>query len=241
MYMYRWKPEMIRFMQNASEYGIYHKQLASIIAEQIPQSSTVCDVGCGLGYLSIELSKLVKQVTAIDINKDVIDILNVNKDNGRIQNMTAVCADIHSFVPQEKFDAMVFCFFGKTDEVFEIVKAKCRGKAFVISRSWGEHRFSVTPQSADKLTAQKVCEVLKEKKIPFKAESFSAQMGQPFESREDAVLFFNTYNKDKNVESVTFDSISDRLVPVNYGKFRYYLPLIKEMCVVSFNAENLKS
>ncbi len=240
MYMYKWKPEMIHFMQNASEYGIYHKALSCLIAEQISPNSTVCDVGCGLGYLSVELSKFVKQITAIDINKDVIDVLENNKNNRKILNLKPVCADIHSFIPEEKFDVMVFCFFGKTDEVLDIVKEKCSGKAFVISRSWEEHRFSVTLQNADKLTSNKVCKLLRDKKIPFHTESFKAQMGQPFESRDDAVLFFNTYNKDKSIEAVTFENISSRLVPLNDRKFKYYLPLTKEMCVISFDAKGIK-
>lgn len=239
MYMYYWKPEMIRFMKNASEYGVYHKKLALTIKQLYPQAESICDTGCGLGYLSIELSHLFKSVTAIDIDEKPLKILEQNISLDKINNIKAICTDIDEYSPDERFDAMVFCFFGKSEHILKTVKEKCSGKAFVISRNWKNHRFSVSERPMDRFDVNTMRECLIKYGIPFKEEFFSAEMGQPLRDEDDAVLFFRTYSKDENSQQIVFDDIKHKLTVLDNPKYKYYCPMQREMCVISFSASNI--
>lgn len=53
--MFRWNKDMIRFLQDASEFCDYHGNLAARIMQELPDGD-ICDAGCGLGYLSLALS-----------------------------------------------------------------------------------------------------------------------------------------------------------------------------------------
>lgn len=239
MYMYYWKPEMIRFMKDASEYGVYHKDLAKLIKRLAPQAESICDTGCGLGYLSIELSHLFKSVTAVDIDENPLKVLKDNIDNNKIKNIRAVCADIDAYCPHEKFDAMVFCFFGKREHIIKIAKEKCRGMVFVISRNWKNHRFSVSEQPVKRFTVDTMRAFLTENGIPFNEDVFSAEMGQPLKNEENAVLFFKTYSKDENPQQIIFDDIKDRLEVLGGSEYKYYCPMHREMCVLSFDSGDI--
>jgi 2-polyprenyl-3-methyl-5-hydroxy-6-metoxy-1,4-benzoquinol methylase len=54
------------------------------------KSKRVLDFGCGTGLLAERLAPLVGEVVALDISQEMIDVLRAKK----IQNVTAICADI---------------------------------------------------------------------------------------------------------------------------------------------------
>ena len=76
--MFLWKPDMIRFMRDASEHTGYHADLAARIVPHLKEGARVCDAGCGLGYLSLALAPLAAQVTAVDRNADALSVLREN-------------------------------------------------------------------------------------------------------------------------------------------------------------------
>ena len=76
--MFTWTPEMIRLMQNANARSEYHRQLAAILAPKLAGCRTLCDAGCGLGYLSLALAPYVRRVTAADRSEAALDVLRQN-------------------------------------------------------------------------------------------------------------------------------------------------------------------
>ena len=86
--MYRWTPETVQYMKDASEYGSYHRELAARITPYLTKESRVCDAGCGLGYLTMALAPFVKQVTAVDISAEALP------------NVTVRCGDIAALSPE---------------------------------------------------------------------------------------------------------------------------------------------
>ena len=110
--MFIWNEDMIRFLRDASEHCDYHHLLAEYLAKRLPENAHVCDAGCGLGYLSLQLAPYCRQVTAVDVSPEALAVLAANCDKEKIKNVDIRCGEIAELPPDEPYDAMVFCFFG---------------------------------------------------------------------------------------------------------------------------------
>ena len=62
--MFEWTEERVSFMADACERTDFHEKLAALLSPYLKKTDSVCDAGCGLGYLSLALSPLVGHVTA---------------------------------------------------------------------------------------------------------------------------------------------------------------------------------
>ncbi len=226
--MFSWTPEMVRFMEDASEYCSYHETLAKCIADEIPQKGTICDAGCGLGYLSLALAKRFPSVTAVDCSPEALAVLRRKMAERGIGNITVREGDAETLSPAEPYDAMVFCFFGSTEEILRIGARQCRGKVIVFKKNWDEHRFTIRRTRLGHETFSIMKEKLEKLGIPYEARTFETEMGQPFRNFEDAVRFFKTYNREAPGE-VTPEEVEKRLVRTDSPEFPFYLPQEKRM------------
>ena len=87
--MFVWTPDMIRFMQAANEKSDYHARLAAILTPKLPGCRTLCDAGCGLGYLSLALAPYVRRVTAAEYRAAVTYMRNCGIEDGFVQERTS--------------------------------------------------------------------------------------------------------------------------------------------------------
>ena len=109
--MFRWTDDMVRFMRDAAGFGSYQTELAGWICSQIPQARHVCDAGCGLGFLALQLAQRYPRVTAADISEQALDIAHAQAEEKRVSNLEIVQTDLLAYAPETRFDAMVFCLF----------------------------------------------------------------------------------------------------------------------------------
>ena len=70
-----WDADTIRFMIDACEYAPYNRELAAYIGPRLAPGAHVCDAGCGLGYLSLELARHAGRVTAVDRSPEALAVL----------------------------------------------------------------------------------------------------------------------------------------------------------------------
>lgn len=230
--MQRWSPETIAFMTDASEYGNYHERLAKLLQPWLPIGGHVCDAGCGLGYLAQAIAPYCAHVTAIDCAAAAIQAA---KSRSLPENMELCCADICTL--NMTFDAMIFCYFGRIDEILAAAHRLCKGIVIIVKRSCVEHRFSIGPVEHCHVSDQTQL-VLNREQIPYRSFSVSLEMGQPFASMEDALRFFRLYNCGAG--EVTEQTVHARLRPLHGGKYAYYLPQKRDMEVYLFDAQSLK-
>ena len=113
--MFEWTEERVSFMADACERTDFHEKLAALLAPYLKKTDSVCDAGCGLGYLSLALSPLVGHVTAAERDDRALDVLRRQLARRHICNVTPLCTDVLAYTPSEPFDAMVFCFFGSME------------------------------------------------------------------------------------------------------------------------------
>jgi len=236
--MYLWTPDSIRFRIDAAEYGGFDAKIAAQVLRRLPKGAHVCDAGCGLGYLSLALSTGCESVTAVDTSGEALDVLRQNIVRYRAHNIRAVQADLFSMRPETPYDAMVFCFFGRVDETLRAAKAQCRGTVFLIKKNWKSHRFTLQERPLKGYTLRHTFSELDALGVPYQADTFPIEMGQPFRSMEDAALFFETYSLE-NGERIAPEQVYSRLIQTGSAAFPYYLPSEKTLGLVMVNTGDL--
>lgn len=231
-----WTPDTVRFQRDAALYGGYHRTLAAHLVPYLPQNRHICDVGCGLGYLSRALAPYCERVTAVDSEPLALDVLR--KDTP--ENVEVFEGDVFTLSPDRCFDAMVFCFFGTMDETLLLARKHCRGKVIVIKRGWTQHRFSLAPTPVQRYTSSETEQYLRVRSIPFAHETLLLDMGQPLRSKEDAVRFFSAYGQAGESFAISFEDIQSRLQKTDNPAFPYYLPQEKPLGIFSFDAADIQ-
>ena len=188
--MFQWNEEMVRFMRTASEYGDYHRRLVQRMRPALHSADHICDAGCGLGYLSLALAPYVRRVTAADRSEAALDVLRQNCAAQGIRNIDILSGELQPVPLAAPYDAMVFCFFGRMEEIAAVAKAQCRGTVFVFKKNYTSHRFSVGEHPAGWDSFRAGADWLTERGVPFEAKTLEPEMGQPFRSMEEARQFF---------------------------------------------------
>ena len=234
--MLNWNEETAAFLRDASEYGDYYKCLAAWIIPHLKGNEHLCDAGCGLGYLALELSNYVNRVTAVDSSEIALQTLEEKAEDK--QNIHIQCGNINYFTPAEKYDVMVFCFFGKMEEIAQIARTQCGGEIFVFKRNYVNHRFAVGEHPTGSDSFANAVTWLRERCIPHVSDTLSLEMGQPFHSREDARRFFSLYHPG-DVADITDAFLDSRLIETGREDFPLYLPQKREIGCLRLRVEDL--
>ena len=226
--VFSWTPEQIRFYLDASARSDYDRLLAARIREAAPEAETICDAGCGLGGLSLALSAQFSSVTAIDCSKNAITCLRERIAAQGLGNVRAMQEDLMTYTPPTPFDAMVFCYFGQTEEILQIASHCCRGTVLLVKRNYDSHRFTLQKEKHTRDTADSAAEVLRERGIRFRREDLETEFGQPFRSLSEAVRFFELYDGG----TVTQAAVREKLQATVDKEFPFYFPQKKRVSLL---------
>ena len=220
-----WDKARLGFMEDASTYAPgYYAALWEAISRLLPSvPQSICDAGCGAGYLSMEMAKHCRRVTAVDRSADATAFLQ-EKAAG-IDNLTVRTGDITSLPPETPYDTMVFCYFGRTPDVLRIAKAQCRGTLVIVTRDYSHHRFSLHPTVFDRDTVDSCRSALEQAGLSYHFAPYAAEFGQPFRSLDAAVEFFSLYGQ----EPVRVQELLPKLQKTDSTEFPYYFPTVKKM------------
>lgn len=231
--MFRWEPDMIRFMREASEYGSYYSELMKEIRPYLKADDHVCDAGCGLGYLSLMLADQVKEVTAVDINENALQVLRENCSRHRVRNINIICSDVFRYRPEKKYSAMIFCYFGDVETIAVQASNLCTGPIIIVTRNYPMHRFSTGSYLNEDCGFEASCSRLTALGIPFKTETLETEFGQPFRNLDDAKRFFQLYSRSKMEDQGSESFLESRLVVTGREDYPYYLPSAKKVgCII---------
>lgn len=237
--MQLWYEDMIRFMRDASEYGTYNQELAKRLAPDLTKQMHICDAGCGLGYLSLALAPYVGRITSVDRNPEPLAVLEENCRALGLENITPCVGTIQEVTPRRPYDAMVFCFFGKIQEILEVAKAQCDGTVFIITRTYTSHRFSVGDHPAGSCGYRGASDVLTELGIPYEQTVLALEFGQPFRSLADARQFFEVYSKDADKSVITDAFLCSKLEKTGKEAFPYYMPHLRNLAILKFRTADI--
>lgn len=234
-----WYRDMVRFMKDASEYGTYNQELVRRMVPYLTKDTHICDAGCGLGYLSLALAPHVGRVTSVEVNPDAVAVLEENCRERGIHNVTARCGPLADTAPEEKYDAMVFCFFGHIREILDAARKQCSGTIFIATRNYNTHRFSVGKHKTGSYGYENTREVLIQKGVPYKEEIMSLEFGQPFRNMEDVRTFFEAYSQDEDKSAITDEFLRSKVVPNDHPEFPWYMPHQRNLALLRFDVKDI--
>lgn len=237
--MFYWNADKIRFLSDAALYTSIYEDLAARAEKRLPQGARVCDMGCGLGYLSLALARRDYFVTAADVSSEALDVLRDNLKKTPYPKLEIWEGDVFSMPDSVCFDAMVFCFFGAIRDTLQCARTHCKGKLILFKKNWQAHRFTINDIPLGKFTFSASCAELDELNIPYESESFELEMGQPFRSLSDAALFFKVHDRDGSQKNITEKEAEAMIRPNDSPEFPYYLPMKRPVGMIVLNAGDI--
>jgi len=232
-----WRPDMIRLMRDAAEREPFYEALAAEMARRLPAGAHVCDAGCGLGYLALQLARRGFPVTAVDLSADALSVL---RENCAAEGLPVriLHGDIHVLAQDAPYDAMAFCLFGGLDQILHLAACQCCGDVLIAARDYDTHRFTPGARRCRRESLADMTRTLREKGIPFGVKKMSLSFGQPFKSIEDARLFFTLYSHGEPVTEAFMDS---RIVKTQDAEYPYYMPHTRDIGLVHIRAEDIRA
>jgi ubiquinone/menaquinone biosynthesis C-methylase UbiE len=213
--MFIWTDESIAWYVRAAEFHSFFHEIAEILRRFIGEGESVCEVGSGPGYLSLALAPHVKDITAVDIEKKVLDILEANKKRLRIPNITCVRADWNDLKADGGWDTIIASNFGDMPGDMEHFMRLCKKQVVYIHRKCGEF-----PERADNTRALRA--YLEEGGYRYEFLRRNIRFGQHFKSLWEAERFFAHYRQLPETGKEAF--LAERLVKSDEEEYPLYYP-----------------
>lgn len=229
--MFIWTTNKIHWYQQAANYTKYYKEIFQEISPHIKDSDHVCDLGCGLGDLSIELATIADEVTSIDISKEALAVLKEKKHAKKVTNINVIKKDWADLKLKPQWDVVVVSFFRQNYEDFIKLLKMARRKIIVVSTNGSEDNF--LPRQKKHRNEGKINDlktIFNDHGLRFKCIERTVQFGQPLASIDDTRNYIKTYVPDCE-EDVMEKHIEDRLIKITEGDFagQYFFSNNKEI------------
>lgn len=237
--MFLWDPKKIEFMTDAYDFNNPYKDILRRISPFLQGAQTVCDAGCGLGYLSLALSDSCEHVTAVDIAPEPLLVLKKKIMEQKYNNIEVLEGDINLHAPSKPYDAMVFCLFGELLGSLKYAKQQCGGKIIMVSRNEEFHRFTLSQKPVERDDYRSIKSGLEALGIPFYSEEFSVEMGQPFKTVEAAVEFFQCYRREDYQATISIEEVMAKLTKIDSDVFPYYLEKKRALGILVIDAKGI--
>lgn len=234
--MFTWTEESAAFWADSAAYTNSYELLAQRAAAFLPPGGSVFEGGCGLGHLSLALAKGGFAVTAMDLAPlPLAHLRAMARAEGA--ELTVRRGDAFRLPVGEVYDGGVFCFFGSVDEVLRWGKDHCRNRLVLFKKNWSTHRFT-REAAARKFTYPLTLAELDALGVPYSAQVFDADMGQPFRSLADALRFFRLYDP---AEAMTEAEVRARLTETGDPAFPYFFSARRPVGMIVLRADDIRT
>ena len=229
---FEWNEQTIGWFMDASIYTGFHKSLAQLIVPYLSPEGTLCDLGCGLGRLDIELAPFLTKITAVDINENAAEILRRESITAGLANIDILCGDASSLT--ETFDFVLMSFFGQANTLDFLKLCKQR----LIRIVSADNKSGLYPQKYRcnvKDTVPIVQKELDAKGISYKLELHSIEFGQPLRSLQDAIQYVLNIAPEASDAEVS-DFLNESILHTDESDFPLYLPNQKRFGIFVFES-----
>lgn len=222
--VFPWTQDTIRWYRDAETFvgNDRSRVLSGLILRELPEMPSLIDMGCGLGYLGMELSAGASSVLSVDLNESALDFLMGEINQRGISNMEVRKGDFELMDIESGYDAMVLCMFGGSQDCLSIAE-NWVDKIFMVANAASKRSLSVKDEPSKNKFAEEIIEYLDGGGYKYKHTHVSAQFGQPLVSREDAYRFVANYNASADAKEIE-DMLSRRLIETGRNDFPFYIP-----------------
>lgn len=234
--LFTWSPEMIDWYASACEFpeNDRNRKLAAAVLETLPPYPSICDIGCGIGALSLELAKKAAKVTAVDINLNALEQLRRSASRSGISGIEIIEGDFKALPPPPHFaDCVVFCMFGNFDYM-EYAERWTDGKVIFITDLADRRCFASKPKRNVKQNVDELRSQLKAAGYRFEESFIRTSFGQPFRNIDDAVNFISCYDRESSRDEIV-KMLYDQVVMTGKKDFPIYLPREKEYLLLTIS------
>jgi SAM-dependent methyltransferase len=231
---FTWEDQSIRWFIDASEYTGFHKTLAQMLLPYLKSDDSVCDMGCGLGRLDLELAPYVSDFTSIDLSSQCIDILSADAAKRGLTNLNARVQDASE--PGQDFDIIIMTFFGQSG-MAQYLKRTRRKIIRVVSATNSSGLFPERHRSKGKTLVADVQDELARESINYTLKLDSIEFGQPLSSESDAKKYILKNAPDASDDEVT-EFFKEKVSHTGRQDFPFYLPHMKEFGIFLIDKES---
>lgn len=199
-----WTTQKIDWYVRASMCSDFHKRLAREIAGMIPQEKSVMEVGCGLGYITSQLSQMGYDVFGIDIDEEVIEkaqelhgnpaskrIKPIGKQHTRNQQSLFGLEDYRTSHRMANVVLAVFCGRIEEEGLGTFERLATERIIYIVS----QHKSNNLKRDR---TAE-ICTYLEKSGHHFTFKELSLRFDQPFTSQEEAAIFLELQHGNVNL------------------------------------------
>ncbi|WP_181899216.1 methyltransferase domain-containing protein [Lachnotalea glycerini] len=229
--LFHWSEESIKWYKIAAEQQEYHQNLARIILSKLPQEPSICDMGCGVGYLSLALASRAKAIMSVDLNQTAIQVLKDNILKNELTNVSTLVGDFELISrPKQPFDAIVMCLFGDLTEFMNKAREWTDNKIIYIMSTNSRRIFTATKESTQGNTEEEIADFLNKNNYTFEVEQISLPFGQPLKSIEEGIKFIRHYDSKSTDEEIK-KLLKSKLISSSSYQYPYYFPNEKKLAM----------
>ena len=231
--MYEWTQKRIDWYKKAIEYTRFDEQLADALAPQLPKDESVCDLGCGTGYLALSLARRGYSVTAADKSRTALDVLRADAATEPGLELRIIEADWGDFSECGLWDNVIMVCAGGFDEELSHYRRLCRKRLIVVTR-WdnlsrvrcdggASQRFVLVPDLVQLANGR--------------GESYnvSLEFGQPFATLDEAREYIIYFGGEQDLENTL-----KNLEKTGNEKFPFYMKHPKKLIIYVLEPLNLE-
>ena len=230
---FSWDEQTIQWFLDATAYTEFHKTLAQNIKPYLEPGSTLCDAGCGLGRLDLELAAYVKELIAIDVNTNAISVLRCDAKKLGLDNLRAEVCDADALT--KTFDTVLLSFFGQSNMAHFL--HLCRHRLIrIVNADTKSGLYPERYRCNVKDTVPIVCAELDRLGMRYKLELYSCEFGQPLRSWEDAEQYV-LKNAPKATSREVHDFLNKNITRAESKEFPFYLPNQKNLGIFIIDKE----
>ncbi len=206
-----WSDEKIRLYEKAASASSFHKELTALIVSHLEKGESIVELGCGLGYITNELTLNGYEVTGVDTDEKAIAFAKK-----KFPSSAFILADAYT-TPIVK-DVALAVFFGriKAEDNLDVLLSSCTKKLIYIQN---EHAGSGDTDYSKSLETE---EYLKSRNVNYNLSLHRLSFNQPLSSEEEAEIFVReNYKNRKNNTSI--EKTDDGYIAINRKAFGLFV------------------
>ncbi len=226
--MYPWTRERIEWYQRAVDQTGFDRILADMAQPWLEPGERVCDLGCGTGYLALELARRGFQVTAVDRSALCMSWLRGQKEAQGLSGLEILEQDWRELAGREPWDHVVMVFAGRPDQDLKDYLSLCRrGLILVVKTGQRSHVQPAGVPPRFRRDADGLEETIRRAGLDYTRRDRVVDFGQPLRSREEAARYLAAFE----VTGAGAEDTLSRLEETGDDAFPFRLPAAKELAM----------